>query len=140
MVRKYLIHHDFWVISRMVFPQDISVCISSLGQNDPPYTLWSSTIQPTEDVNLLNIATLSGQQLPSPKSCRASNGAAGPAPCLGQNLGPVWAGPQFCMRTFSPLRCTPFPHQILSLGPHHLWIASSVDSHEAEPEVLESQQ
>lgn len=74
----------------MVFPQDISVCISSLGQNDPPYTLWSSTIQPTEDVNLLNIATLSGQQLPSPKSCRASNGAAGPAPCLGQNLGPVW--------------------------------------------------
>jgi hypothetical protein len=54
--------------------------------------------------------------------------------------GPSGAGPQFCMRTFSPLRCTPFPHQILSLGSHHLWIASSVDSHEAEPEVLESQQ
>lgn len=60
---------------------------------------------------------------------------------------PVWAriwglsgaGLQFCMRTFSPLRCTPFPHQILSLGPHHLWMASNVDSHEAEP-VVESQQ
>lgn len=54
--------------------------------------------------------------------------------------GPPGAGPQFCMSTFSLLRRTPLPHQTLSLGPHHLWIASSVDSNEAKPEVLGSEQ
>lgn len=62
-------------------------------------------------------------------------------PAWARIWGPPGAGPQFCMSNFSPLRRTPpFPHQTLSLGPHHLWITSSVVSDETEPEVLESEQ
>lgn len=74
---------------------------------------------------------LQGNNCLTPRAAGLPHGAAGPGPCLGQNLGPPW-GWSIVLHEYLLTTKThpPFPHQTLSLGPHHLWITSSVASDE----------